>query len=124
MLIFLLYIWFTVLILFGMSDMTGLKIPENMKFCLTVIWIAFCYVSHWFTADYHLFRHFPVLKPVLIEEQRLEMLIVQVIEKSDFSKKVNFQIAEQIELNAFASGRRTIAVSRGMLEKFSDQKIR
>jgi heat shock protein HtpX len=80
-------------------------------------------MSNWFIADYILFRHLPVRKPILSEEQKLEKLFAPVVQQTAFIKKVRLRITEEMELDAFAIGQRTIAISRKMLETFSDDEL-
>jgi Zn-dependent protease with chaperone function len=86
--------------------------------------MAFCFISHRFTAYYYLFKRVPVRRTVLGEEKRLESLLSEIVGKSNFEYKINIWISEEMELNAFAIGRRTICITRGMMKKFSDENLR
>jgi heat shock protein HtpX len=119
------YICFSFTILFAIAELTGIHLSENGKGLLIIGWIGFCFISYRFLAAYNLFRQLPVRKPIIHEEQRLEKLLAQVFAKSKSAKKIHIRlrISEQTELNAFAMGRRTIAISKGLMERFSDELI-
>jgi len=122
-LIILLYIYLSLNIEFGIVGLFGKSYSIQDELFLGCVWTLFCFLSHLFIADYNLFMHLPVRKPVLIEEKRLDSLLQSIVEKSTFRKKIRIRITEEKNLNAFAIGRRTISVSKGLLEAFSNQQL-
>jgi Zn-dependent protease with chaperone function len=117
------YIFFSATVLGDLLLLFGIGISPAAKIELIGVWIFFCFTVHRLSAGFHLFRHLPVRNPILDEEQRIERLFAAVLQKSRFSGKIRFRIVERLEFDAFAIGRRTICLSRGIMEKLSDSAI-
>lgn len=117
------YIFFSATVVGALLSLFGIGTSPAAIFGLTGTWIFFCFTAYRLSAGFHLFRHLPVRNPILEEEQRMDRLFAEVFAKSKFSEKIRFRIVERLEFDAFAIGRRTICLSRGILEKLSDNAI-
>ncbi|HLY69320.1 MAG TPA: M48 family metalloprotease, partial [Puia sp.] len=121
--IVILYTLFSATIVFDIMKIAGFSLRPATKINLICLWTTFCFLSNWFLADFKLFWQLPVRKPILSEEQKLEKLFSRVLENSSFSKKIRLRICEEKNLNAYATGRRTIFISRKIFETFSDDEL-
>ena len=106
--------------------LTIFGVPISFLFGAVIIllWISYCYWVGPYMATYSIFRHFSIRKPTLAEEEILNELFSEVHQRSRFRKKVRLFISESESFDAFATGERTIAVSKYLLEKMSVDEIR
>ncbi len=102
----------------------GIPISFFLGTIIILIWITFCYWIGPFMTTYGIFRYYSIRKPTLAEEEILHELFSEVQQRSRFRKKVRLFISEDEGFDAFATGERTIAVSKLLLEKMSTDEIR
>ncbi|HSZ34530.1 MAG TPA: M48 family metalloprotease, partial [Puia sp.] len=111
---------------FPLYILTIFGVPISFLFGAVVIliWISFCYWVGPYITTYCIFRHFSIRKPTLAEDEILHELFSEVQQRSQFRKKVRLFISESDSFDAFATGERTIAISKSLLEKMSADEIR
>ena len=111
---------------FILSGLKNLGIPISPTQCSVIIvgWVLYCVGIGPYTSSHYLFRHSKVRKPILAEEKLITSLFSEVQLRSKFSKRVRLGIIEESGLTAFATGTRTIAISKGMLKILSPEELK
>ena len=123
----LLFLSYTLLssgfILSGLRKL-GVPISPAQYAAIIVGWVLYCVGIGPYASSHYLFRHSKVRKPVLAEEKFITSLFFEVQLRSKFRKIVRLGIIEDSGFAAFATGRRTIAISKGMLKILSPEELK
>ena len=100
----------------------GLLLSRQLVLGLLLGWALYCYVSAQALVEWQLVRA-QVRKPLKEEEVRLNKHFDHVLQLAGVVRSFRFLILEESGYNAFATGRRTIVVSRNILEKMEPPQI-
>lgn len=123
-LLFLGYAVFSSGFVLNMLKIIGVPISQGQIAVLMAGWVLYCVgIGPWVSSHY-LFRQSKVRKPVLAEEKLITSLFTEVQLRSRFRKPVRLGIIEDSGLAAFATGMRTIAISKGMLKNLSPEELK
>ena len=63
-------------------------------------------------------------KPIWGEEEKIQCCFNEVLQKAGCCRRFKLLIHEDMELNAFATGLKTIVVTRGSLEQLTDGELK
>jgi len=120
----LLYVLITAFAFLVLLELCGVRITDAAGFSAIAGWVLLCFAAACLSADFYLFRFSNTRQPTLSEEERLQRCFREVLQKAGHDKRFNLLVDEKLELNAFAIGSRTIAVSRGSLEKLTEGELK
>jgi Zn-dependent protease with chaperone function len=110
-------------ILFALKTI-GVPISPVQYIVIIVGWVLYCVgIGPYFSAHY-LFLHSKVRKPTLVEENLINALFSEVQQRTLFTKRIRLWVSEDSEIEAFAIGSRTIAISKGMLKVMTHDEIK
>jgi Zn-dependent protease with chaperone function len=111
---------------FVLSGLRKLGVPISPTQYVVIMngWVLYCVGIGPWAASHNLFRHSKVRKPVLAEEKLITGLFSEVQLRSTFRKPVWLGIVEESGSNAFATGMRTISISKGILKNFTHEEIK
>jgi heat shock protein HtpX len=123
-------IWVTlyvVLTIFGallVLVIAGVKISDRTAWLIMVGWVVLCFSSAYLFTSMSLFFGSRLRKPMQAEEDRLQMAFRSVRERAGYTGKVKLRIQESADWNAFATGTRTIAITKGLLAGVTDDELK
>lgn len=120
----LLYVVLTAFTFLLVLELSGVPISDTTGLLVMAGWSSLCFSSAYFSADFVLFRHFNVRKPVLAEEEKLQNCLREILQRAHCDKQFRLRIEENLGFNAFAIGHNTIVISRGMLEQMTEGEIK
>jgi Zn-dependent protease with chaperone function len=103
---------------------SGLRYPLYIQWLVVLGWVFCCFGSAYLRAGISMFLHSRFRKPMLSEEQRLYPALEELLEKADSGRRVRVWIDESREMNAYATGYHTIAISRPLMERLSPGELR
>lgn len=103
---------------------SGFRYPLYVQWLVVLGWVFFCFGSAYVRAAIAIFLHSRFRKPVLAEEERLYPALEELLEKAGSRRRVRIWIEESRELNAYATGNHTIAISRPLLERLPPGELR
>lgn len=118
---------YVVLTIFGallVLVLSGIRIPDRTVWLVGAGWLGFCFGSAFFLTDLCFFFRYRLRRPTRLEEERLLAAFSAVRESAGYKKAVKLRVHESGEWNAFATGSRIIAVSKGMLADFTDDELK
>jgi Zn-dependent protease with chaperone function len=101
----------------------GLCVSRPLTVGLLLAWTAACFSSAYFLAGIFLAGH-QVRKPVKDEDAKLNAYFGEVLHAAGTDKPFRILIQEETGCNAFATGLRTIVVTRGLLERMEPAEIK
>lgn len=122
--IVLLYVLLTIFAFQTVLVAGGLRYPLYIQWLVVLGWVFVCFGSAYVRAGLTLFLHSRFRRPMLMEEQRLYPALEELLEKAESGRRVRVWIDESPELNAYATGYHTIAISRPLLERLSPGELR
>jgi heat shock protein HtpX len=102
----------------------GVKISDKMAWLIMMGWVVLCFSSAYLFTGVSLFFGARLRKPMQAEEERLEKAFRSVQERAGYKKKVRLRIQESADWNAFATGTRTIAITKGLLAGVTDDELK
>ncbi len=120
----LVYVLITALASLVVLELFGVRITDAVGFTAMAVWGLLCFLAANFSTGIYLFRYSETRKPSLDEEEVLERCMREVLQKAGHEKRYKLLVDEKMELNAFAIGTRTIAVSRGSLELLTEGELK
>ena len=103
---------------------SGFRYPLYIQWLVVLGWVFCCFGSAYVRAGAYLFLHSRFRQPLLAEEERLYPALEELLEKADSGRRVRIWIDESREMNAYATGYHTIAISRPLLERLSPGELR
>jgi heat shock protein HtpX len=111
---------------FFLFALKTIGVPISPIQCILIIvgWVLYCVGIGPYATTHYLFRHSKLRKPTLEEEKLIDSLFSEVQQRSLFTKPVRLRISEESGLEAFATGSRTIAISKGMLKIMTHDEIK
>src|ERR1700683_2673244 len=117
------YMLLTSYSLIALLKFWGLPISHHLTVGLLSGWAAYCFSAAYFWTGISL-AHRHVRRPVKAEEDKLNSCFQEVLGQAGGVKKFQLLIEEEMGCNAFAIGHRTIAVSRGALDKMAPEELK
>jgi Zn-dependent protease with chaperone function len=103
---------------------SGFRYPLYIQWLVVLGWVFFCFGSAYIRAAISIFLYSRLRKPMLAEEQRLHPALEELLEKAESGRRVKVWIDESRELNAYATGYHTIAITRPLMERLSPGELR
>jgi len=122
--IVLFYVLLTIFAFQAVLVSSGFRYPLYIQWLVVLGWVFCCFGSAYLWAGISMFLHSRLRRPLLAEEQRLYPALEELLEKADSGRRVTIWIDESRELNAYATGYHTIAISRPLLERLSPGELR
>lgn len=120
----LLYVLLTIFAFEVVLAVSGWRLSVVIQWWMIVGWVAFCFGSAYVWAGVWLFFHSRYRKPLRAEETRLSPAIEELLQKAESKRRVQVWIEDSRELNAYATGYHTIAISKALLEELSPVELR
>lgn len=120
----LLYVLLTIFAFEVVLAVSGWRLSVVIQWWMIVGWVGFCFGSAYVWAGVALFLHSRYRKPVRAEEARLMPAIEELLQKAESRRRVRIWIDESGELNAYATGYHTIAISSRLLSALSPVELR
>jgi heat shock protein HtpX len=99
--------------------LTGIAVTGAMA-----CWLMFCLVVALVLPDVHLFLYPGIRKPVLAEEEKMHRAFQDVEDRARCPRPIRLLVEENDYLAAFAIGRNTIVISKGMLERVEPEELK
>jgi len=118
------YAWGSVFAFLLMLRLSGVYISTTAGWLGMAGWIFFCFSSPYFMSGIWLSLRGKCRKPILEEEEKLQRCLCDVLAKASCGKSFRLMIRDGMEPRATAAGRRTIIVTRGMLERTTDDELK
>jgi len=122
--IVLFYVLLTIFAFQTVLVSSGLRYPLYIQWLVVLGWVFCCFGSAYVRAGISMFLHSRFRKPLLAEEQRLYPALEELLEKADSGRRITVWIDESREMNAYATGYHTIAISRPLMERLSPGELR
>jgi Zn-dependent protease with chaperone function len=122
--IVLFYVLLTIFAFQAVLVSSGLRYPLYIQWLVVLGWVLCCFGSAYVRAGISMFLHSRFRKPMLAEEQRLYPALEELLEKADSGRRITIWIDESREMNAYATGYHTIAISRPLMERLSPGELR
>ncbi len=119
-----LYVVLTIFCFLLVLVIAGVKISDRTAWLIMMGWVVLCFSSAYLFTGISLFFGGRLRKPVQAEKERLEIAFCSVQERSGYKGKIKLRIQESPDWNAFATGTRTIAVTKGLLSGLSDDELK
>lgn len=119
-----LYVILTIFCFLLVLVIGGVRLPDRMGFLIMIGWVFFCFCSAYIFAGWGLLFPRSLRKPLLAEEQKLGAAFREVVERAGHTRPFILRIQETNEWSAFATGTRTVVVSKGLLEGMSDDELK
>ena len=120
----LLYVLLTIFAFEVVVAVSGWRLSVVVQWWLIVGWVGFCFGSAYVWAGVAMFLHSRYRKPLRSEEVWLAPAMAELLVKAESQRRVRVWIDESPELNAYATGYHTIAISRGLLAALSPEELR
>jgi Zn-dependent protease with chaperone function len=120
----LLYVLLTIFAFQAVLVSSGLRYPLYIQWLVVLGWVFCCFGSAYLRAGVSMFLYSRFRRPVLVEEERLYPALEELLKKADTGRRVRIWIDESREMNAYATGYHTIAISRPLLERLSPGELR
>jgi Zn-dependent protease with chaperone function len=120
----LLYVLLTILAFEVVLAVSGWRLSVVVQWWLIVGWVGFCFVSAYVWAGVYTFLHSRYRKPLGPEEVQLAPAMAELLAKAGRRRRVRVWIDASPEMNAYATGYHTIAISRGLLAALSPEELR
>jgi heat shock protein HtpX len=120
----LLYVLLTIFSFEVVLAVSGWRLSVVAQWWIIVGWVVFCFGSAYVWAGVAMFLQSRYRKPVGAEAARLSSAVSELLEKAESRRRVRVWIDESWELNAYATGYHTIAISRGLMEDLSPEELR
>ncbi len=100
-------------------------LPMTDATCLTAMagWMLICYSAAWFKPGIFLFLHSRARRPIL-EDERLERVFREVAQRANCDPSIHLLIEEEMSVSAYAIGRHTVVLSKGMLKLMTEQELK
>ena len=118
------YVLITALAFLVMLGLFGVRITDAAGVAAMAAWGLFCLAAGYLSASFYLFRHLKARRPTLADEEKLQRCFGEVLQRAGRNKRFQLLVDEEMEINAFAIGIRTIAVSRGSLEQLTEGELK
>ncbi len=122
----ILYAALTISTFFIVIDVFGWlhkPLRDSLVLLTIFIWLLLSFSAAWFlTGFFLLFMN--TRKPILEEEQRLGHSLEDIQKRANDNARYRLMIQEEMGMDAFAIGYRTIVVSRGLLNELTDFEIK
>lgn len=121
------YVLFTVLGLLFVLSFCGLRLTGGTRSLIIAGWILFCFSASYFTTDLFLFFRSNIRKPIRLEEERLQRCMNDVLQRAGFpdgKQSVRLLVEENLDMNAFAIGYNSIALTRGIMDQMTDDELK
>jgi Zn-dependent protease with chaperone function len=120
----LLYVVLTIFCFLLVLAIAGMKIPDVWGWSIVAGWVLLCFGSAYLFTGVTLFFGYRLRRPIRVEEEKLGAAFREVQERAGYNKEIILRIEENKEYNAFATGTRTIAVSKGLLAELTDEELK
>ena len=120
----LLYVLLTIFAFQAVLVSSGFRYPLYIQWLVVLGWVFCCFGSAYIRAGVVTFLRSRFRRPLLAEEERLYPALEELLEKADSGRRVRIWIDESREMNAYATGYHTIAISRPLLERLSPGELR
>jgi len=117
------YLLLTGYSLFALLKLWGLPVSNRVTLGCYVGWAAYCFSSAYLWTGLSLVR-LHVRRPIKAEEDKLIGCFQEVQQKAGIMKTFQLLIQEDMGCNAFATGIKTIVVSRGLLDKVTPEELK
>jgi Zn-dependent protease with chaperone function len=119
-----LYVLLTALAILIILRSCALHLSGGVALLFVAGWGFFCFSAAYFSAGISLFFEFNTRKPILEEEERLHRCLDDVLQRAGIGECFELLIEEEPGLNAFAIGRNTIVLSRGIIGQMTDNELK
>jgi len=119
-----LYVVLTIFCFLLVLVIAGVKISDRTAWLIMMGWVVLCFSSAWLFTGVSLFFGARLRKPMQAEEERLGTAFRSVQERAGYKRKVKLRIQESSDWNAFATGTRTIAITKGLLAGVTDDELK
>lgn len=120
----LVYVLLTITSFEGVLVASGWRCPMYIQWLIVLGWVLVCFLSAYVRAGIWQFFYSRFRKPLLAEEKKLRPAMEELLKKAGSDRRVSLRIDESRELNACATGFRTIAITRPLLEGLSPAELR
>jgi Zn-dependent protease with chaperone function len=120
----MLYVLITIFAFQAVLVSSGLKYPLYIQWLVVPGWVFCCFGSAYIRAGVSMFMNSRYRRPLLAEEERLYPAIGELLAKAGSKREVRIWIDESREMNAYATGYHTIAISRQLMERLSPGELR
>jgi Zn-dependent protease with chaperone function len=119
-----LYVVLTIFCFLLVLVIAGVNISDTTAWLIMMGWVLLCFSSAYLFTGISLFFGSRLRRPIQAEEEKLELAFRSVRERAGYTKKVKLRIQESTDWNAFATGTRTIAITKGLLAGVSDDELK
>ncbi|MBS1604238.1 MAG: M48 family metalloprotease [Bacteroidetes bacterium] len=102
--------------------LSGIYISDFAGWSIVTGWTLYCFGSPWLFAGLH-FCFARVRRPIRVEEEQLRSAFTTVSRNAGYHKRICLRVIESDEWEAFATGVRTIAISKAMLRDLSPNEL-
>lgn len=92
--------------------------------CITTGWVVYCLIAAFTRTSYELFFKLNTREPIRVEEEELKKCFLDVLRRAEEQRRYRMLISEDTEMNAFAFGRKTIILSRGLLGQLTNEQLK
>ena len=120
----MLYVLVTIFAFQTVLVSSGFKYPLYIQWLVVLGWVFCCFGSAYIRAGVSMFMNSRFRRPLQAEEERLYPAIEELLKRAGSKREVRIWIDESKEMNAYATGYHTIAVTRQLLERLSPGELR
>jgi Zn-dependent protease with chaperone function len=121
------YVSLTAITVLILLKICAVPLNSGVALLFVAAWTFFCFSTVRFSTGISLFLEWNVRKPILAEEERLQRCLDEVLQRAGAGlpeKRLELFIAEDAALNAFAIGRDTIILTRGIIGEMTDDELK
>ena len=118
----LFYVLLTIFCCLLLLILSGIYISKLTGWSIVVGWTLYCFSSAWLFTGLRLYFA-QVRRPIRIEEEQLRSAFSTVAKNAGYHKRICLRVIESDEWEAFATGVRTIAISKAMLRELSPNEL-
>lgn len=120
----MLYVLVTIFAFQTVLVSSGFRYPLYIQWLVVLGWVFCCFGSAYVRAGVSMFVNSRYRRPLMVEEERLYPAIGELLAKAGSKREVRVWIDESREMNAYATGYHTIAISRQLMERLSPAELR
>ncbi len=119
-----LYVLLTIFCFLLVLVLAGVRIPDRAAFLIMIGWVIICFCSAYLFSGWRILFGYRLRKPLFEEERKLEAAFGEVRQRAEATRTFALRVDESEGWNAFATGTRTIAVSRSLLAGMTDEELK
>ena len=102
--------------------LSGVYISDLLGWSIVIAWTMYCFSYTWLFSGLHLYFA-RLRRPIRAEEEQLRSAFATVSKNAGYHKRICLRVIESDEWEAFATGVRTIAISKEMLRDLSPGEL-